>query len=334
MRGVVLGFLIGVSSLAADFRSVEQAFKNFQAEMFRVHPADPSKLEPLANAVSGEVFKLLADQSTPSDPVSAALEMQLKVDKWLAEIDPSSSNTAKLNRTVARIRHRFPGSALAALADGLAIYAVLQTATQDEFAAALKVYAADYPALENGPTLAVAYSKLEKYKSRALGEQAIQNALKLFPNHPLLLRQMEALAFLGRPAKLQGTTLDGEAFDITDWKGHVCVIDVWSTNCKPCCNQTESFNALHDELSSKGLKIIGVSFDSVRPHLEQYRAEKKLRCSQLFFENSAQRGEVSSELQVNGIPWLVVVDKNGNYAAYGTHHFNTMREIVDRLLKE
>jgi thiol:disulfide interchange protein len=107
-----------------------------------------------------------------------------------------------------------------------------------------------------------------------------QKVLATFPS--LTRNTQEYLSFLNTQpaavtAALDGSpfhTLDGAALSESDWKGSVVVLNYWATWCVPCRSEIPEFNRIHDELGSKGVKVVGISMDeggaeSVKPFLEK-----------------------------------------------------------------
>jgi thiol:disulfide interchange protein len=62
-------------------------------------------------------------------------------------------------------------------------------------------------------------------------------------------------------ADLPVTTLDGTPVDTAKLQGKVVVVNFWATYCVPCVKEIPSFNRLHEQLSARGLVVLGVSMD-------------------------------------------------------------------------
>jgi thiol-disulfide isomerase/thioredoxin len=60
-------------------------------------------------------------------------------------------------------------------------------------------------------------------------------------------------------------TLDGKrSLDLADGQGKIRYVDFWASWCGPCASSFPFMNALHSELASRGVEIIGVNLDENR----------------------------------------------------------------------
>jgi len=56
-------------------------------------------------------------------------------------------------------------------------------------------------------------------------------------------------------------TRSGASFRLSDHRGEVVVLNLWATWCPPCRREMPDFIDLHDELSGRGLTVVGVALD-------------------------------------------------------------------------
>src|ERR1700681_4784535 len=57
--------------------------------------------------------------------------------------------------------------------------------------------------------------------------------------------------------------LDGKPIRLSSLRGRVVLLNFWATWCLPCRAEIPEFNALHRDLESKGLSVVGVSVSPV-----------------------------------------------------------------------
>ena len=58
---------------------------------------------------------------------------------------------------------------------------------------------------------------------------------------------------------LEGTTLDGEPFVLSDLAGNIVVINVWGSWCAPCRAETPDLVGLANENASLGVRFVGIN---------------------------------------------------------------------------
>lgn len=56
-------------------------------------------------------------------------------------------------------------------------------------------------------------------------------------------------------------TMDGQSIDLSEQKGRVLLVNFWATWCAPCREEIPDLKALHSDLKSEGLTVIGVALD-------------------------------------------------------------------------
>ena len=54
---------------------------------------------------------------------------------------------------------------------------------------------------------------------------------------------------------------NGQAVNLTDFKGKIVVLNFWATWCEPCVEEVPSLNHLADRYAGKGVVVLGVSVD-------------------------------------------------------------------------
>jgi cytochrome c biogenesis protein CcmG, thiol:disulfide interchange protein DsbE len=57
-------------------------------------------------------------------------------------------------------------------------------------------------------------------------------------------------------------TLDGDSVSLAGLRGQPVLLNVWATWCAPCRVEIPELQALHEEHSGRGLKVVGVTVDS------------------------------------------------------------------------
>jgi cytochrome c biogenesis protein CcmG, thiol:disulfide interchange protein DsbE len=85
----------------------------------------------------------------------------------------------------------------------------------------------------------------------------------------------------GRPAKDFAFTVDGKPMHLSDFRGHVVVLNFWASWCGPCVDEAPSLNQLQQRISALGGTVLGVDPDVNGEDQASY--EKFLKDNQITF---------------------------------------------------
>jgi cytochrome c-type biogenesis protein len=105
---------------------------------------------------------------------------------------------------------------------------------------------------------------------------------------------------------VQFTKLDGSPFRLQDLKGRVVLLNFWATWCVPCRNEIPSLSAMQKDLESRGLSIIGVSYDDTADLVQEF--QKDIPQS---YQIVLGGREVGSELPASPLPTTYIIDRQG-----------------------
>ena len=104
-------------------------------------------------------------------------------------------------------------------------------------------------------------------------------------------------------------TLDGSSMSLSDLRGQVVIVNVWTSWCPPCKREMPAFQRVYQEYESRGLVILAV--DAFQQDI--------LEDVRLFVNNNAltfpilldERSEVLSTYQISAFPSTFFVDQEG-----------------------
>ena len=132
-----------------------------------------------------------------------------------------------------------------------------------------------------------------------------------------------------------GTLLDGSSFDLSQWRGHVVVVNFWGSWCGPCTGEAKSLEQVYRDNESKGVEFLGVDIRDSKASAESF-----VRRWHLTFPNLADPSNLVA-LRFHGLPpdatpTTVVLDRNGRIAARhsGAILYTQLRDLVSRALAE
>ena len=119
---------------------------------------------------------------------------------------------------------------------------------------------------------------------------------------------------IGRPApSLRGTTIDGEPFDLADYRGTPVVLNFWASWCGPCRRELPALAAFakaHPEI-----QVIGVDYQDDVEAARTFAAENGAT-----WPSVVDDGPIGAAYEVPGLPATYLIDAQGR--------------IVERLLGE
>jgi thiol-disulfide isomerase/thioredoxin len=105
---------------------------------------------------------------------------------------------------------------------------------------------------------------------------------------------------------VQFTKLDGSAFRLNDLKGRVVLLNFWATWCVPCRNEIPSLSAIQKDLDSRGLSVVGVSYDDTADLVQEF--QKDIPQS---YQIVLGGREVGSQLPASPLPTTYIIDRQG-----------------------
>ena len=110
----------------------------------------------------------------------------------------------------------------------------------------------------------------------------------------------------------------GTVHRLSEYVGHgnYVLLDFWASWCGPCMGSMPMMKEIHNSYASKGLKIIGISFDSERD--KWLSAIQRLELPWLHLSDLRGWESIASETYgVRAIPETVLIDPNGKILLTG-----------------
>lgn len=107
--------------------------------------------------------------------------------------------------------------------------------------------------------------------------------------------------------------LDGRTTSLESLRGQVVVLNVWASWCAPCRKELPELQALHAEIAKKGGRVMAVSIDLEARNAARFA--QKLGLTLPVYHDGVDG--IARELNLDGVPWTVVLDRGGNVAFSG-----------------
>jgi thiol-disulfide isomerase/thioredoxin len=104
--------------------------------------------------------------------------------------------------------------------------------------------------------------------------------------------------------------LDGGRFNLADLKGHVVVLDFWASWCGPCMQAMPEVDAVVDEFTDRGVKLVAVNMQEDRTAATGALDRLKIHPAVALDVD----GAAAEHYQVTAIPQMVLIDAEGKVA--------------------
>ena len=130
-------------------------------------------------------------------------------------------------------------------------------------------------------------------------------------------KRLSNLLPVGGPApEIVQQTPDGGTLALSSLRGKYVLIDFWASWCRPCRMENPNVKRVYERFKNHGFEIFGVSLD--KDHTMWLKAIQDdglpwKHVSDLGFWNNA----AAQEYGVTGIPYTVLVDRDGNIVEKG-----------------
>jgi thiol-disulfide isomerase/thioredoxin len=111
----------------------------------------------------------------------------------------------------------------------------------------------------------------------------------------------------------EAVDLDGRAFSLSAWKGHVVVINIWATWCPPCRRELPALAALQERHRDR-LRVLGLLDDTVTAEF----AREFARSARISYPIVRSTFDIEQRLPtVPAIPTTFLLDRSGRLVATG-----------------
>ena len=131
------------------------------------------------------------------------------------------------------------------------------------------------------------------------------------------------------PQEVVLVTPEGKEVDFSSFKGKYVYVDMWASWCGPCCREVPHLQALEKEFEGSDIVFVSISTDADPDSWKAKLKELDMHGNQLHDRD----GKLSQILNVGGIPFFVVYDKEGKLHTYGALR-PSMGEPLKTFLKE
>ncbi len=117
-------------------------------------------------------------------------------------------------------------------------------------------------------------------------------------------------------------------------QGKVIYIDCWATWCGPCKAEMPNTKKLIKKMEGKDVAFVFLCLDSQKNIWKENLSQLKIE-GQHYLLNQQQSNDVRKTFEIQGIPFYVLIDKNGIIEDKGSHlRANIVKDKIEKLLNE
>lgn len=125
--------------------------------------------------------------------------------------------------------------------------------------------------------------------------------------------------------------MDGNQYQLSDYRGQVVIINFWATWCPPCRDEMPSMQSAWEQLEQEGIYMLGINVGEDEDTIFQFTADYPVEFPLLMDSDSS----VINQWPVRGVPTTFVVDPKGQiiYRAIGGREWDdpVLLELVKAL---
>ena len=102
----------------------------------------------------------------------------------------------------------------------------------------------------------------------------------------------------------------GKTINIKKLKGKIIVLDFWASLCGPCRKEIPNVKKVYAEYKDKGIQFLSVSIDAKKEAWTKALKEEQMPWMQGWTPDAGK--SVMNTYQFGGIPFIILIDKEGN----------------------
>lgn len=195
----------------------------------------------------------------------------------------------------------------------------------------------------NSPVLLPMLSAIDPENEFALFEKVVTGLKAGFGESPSIQgvvaqyeqvkAKKQSLSFLdpGKEAPdFEQAMPDGKMMKLSDLKGKVVLLDFWASWCGPCRKENPNVVRLYEKYKNDGFTVLSVSLDQDKQRWMDAIKKDGLTWPYHVSDLKQWQNEVAKQYKVTGIPFAVLLDKEGKVIAKnlrGEDLANTLKQL-------
>ena len=115
-------------------------------------------------------------------------------------------------------------------------------------------------------------------------------------------------------------------------KNKVIYIDCWGPWCAPCMKELPNSKEMMKQMKDKNIVFVYLCIDSEFPQWEATLTDLQLGGTHYFFDKN-QSTSLRKSLEINGVPFYLLIDKRGIIVDKGSHLRPSNPDILSKIEK-
>jgi thiol-disulfide isomerase/thioredoxin len=156
----------------------------------------------------------------------------------------------------------------------------------------------------------------------------------------LVSARLAQLDLIGKPAPpIAGTSVDGKAVSLADYKGDVVLVVFWASWCLPNAQEAARLDQLASAYQSKGFRVLGINLDAlqdggvpvetVMPNIRRFLLDHNVRWPNLI--NGPGEKDYATAYGVTEIPANALIGRDGTILHIDLNRTN-LEEVLAKVL--
>ena len=132
----------------------------------------------------------------------------------------------------------------------------------------------------------------------------------------------------GEPLHLSGTSFEGDAIDLADYRGQVVLVNTWYASCPPCRAEAPDLVALDER---DDVQVIGLNSRDDAATAEAFGRTFSVAYPSIDDNDGEATAQLQGLVAINAVPTTLVLDGDGRVAArvVGRVESSTLDALVD-----
>lgn len=205
---------------------------------------------------------------------------------------------------------------------------------QDQWIKDLEQFANDYPQAEDAPEALLQVGLGHEFAGQ--DELAVKTYSRIVSDFAKSDQAKKAagaklrLESVGKSLQLQGKTIEGQKFDLSQLKNRVVLIQYWASWSDLCKQDMQQLKTLSGKYGNK-FAVVGVNLDNELRSATDFLSKSRYPWPQLF-EPGGMDSRFATELGIQTLPTMILLDKSGRVVRRSIHSSELEAEL-EKLLK-